>query len=169
MTTPPPLKNRGLRWQVLFVLILGSLQIVGFLSRIDFIRNLGRMSAASPLPLVFSDFRGLETFSMDFTITAETSNGTKNEKRVTPELYGKFSGPYNRRNVYGAVLAYGPRLTLDSERPLVDSVLKYAFCNHGPLAAMFTLDNQPLARVQIAARSKARDGGAPYVSEVTCP
>jgi hypothetical protein len=169
MTQNSATSGSGPRWPVILVLAIGSLQLIGFLIRLDFIRDLGRMTAASPLPLVFSDFRGLETFSLDFTITGETRDGLTIEKRVTPELYGEFQGPYNRRNVYGAVLSYGPRLTKDSERPLVEAVLKYAFCDRGPLAAMFTLDGGRLNRVLIHARSKARDGGGPYLTEVACP
>ncbi len=155
-------------WPVRVVLLIGSLQLIGFVTQLDLVRNIGRLTTASPLPLVFSDFRGLETFSLEFNIRAEAQDGSTSEKLITPELYGQFKGPYNRRNVYGAVLAYGPKLTEPSEKPLVDSVLKYGFCQGGPLIEMFALTS-PARKITINTRSKARGDGSTYVTEVACP
>ncbi len=158
---------RGIKWPTALVLGIGSLQIIGLLTQIDAIRNIGRLTSASPLPFVFSDFRGLETYSLEFNITAEGTDGTSITKLITPKLYGEFKGPYNRRNVYGAVLAYGPKLHEPSEKPMVDSVLKYGFCNNGPLAEMFE-SSTPLRKVVITATSKARNAEGPFVTEVNC-
>ena len=46
----------------LLVVLIGSLQIIGYLSGIDNIRNLGRITSSSPLPLVFSEVKGVETW-----------------------------------------------------------------------------------------------------------
>ena len=166
-------RRRSLSWPVVLILLIGSMQILGFVTRFEALRNLGRVTAASPLPLVFSDFRGLETFSLDFTMVAETLEGQRIETRVTPSLYGQFPGPYNRRNVYGAVLAFGPKLSLESEKPLVDAVLNYAFCNQGPLSLMFDSGKKSQAkaikRVEIHARSRAGKDGGVYSREVICP
>jgi len=158
---------RGIKWPTAIVLGIGSLQIIGFLTQIDAIRNIGRLTSASPLPFVFSDFRGLETYSLEFNITAEGPDGRSITKLITPKLYGEFKGPYNRRNVYGAVLAYGPKLTEPTEKPMVDSVLKYGFCNNGPLAEMFE-SSTPLRKVVITATSKAKNAEGPFVTEVNC-
>jgi len=48
---------------------------------------------------------------------------------MTPELYGRLRGPYNRRNVYGAVLAGGPVVP----PPLREPVIQYALCDGAPL------------------------------------
>lgn len=158
---------KRLSWPVILLLLIGSLQIIGFITQIDLLRNIGRLLTASPLPLVFSDFRGLETFSLEFSVRAISPDGSSVERQITPKLYGEFPGPYNRRNVYGAVLAYGPKLTEPSEKPLVDSVLKYGFCGNGPLTSMFQLSQVP-QKVVIQAKSKARGDGGDYVTEVTC-
>lgn len=155
------------RWSVIVVLGIGSLQIIGFITQIDILRNVGRLLIASPLPFVFSDFRGLETFSLEFTIRGETNDGKTIKKVITPEVYGEFEGPYNRRNVYGAVLAYGPKLTEPTEKPMVDSVLNYGFCNKGPLTGLFGTTT-PIKKVLISAKSKARGDGSTYSMEVLC-
>ena len=158
---------KKLTFSVVLVMSIGFLQIVGFVTGIDGLRDVGRLTAASPLPLVFSDFRGLETFSLEFSIEAKARDGQSVIKKITPELYDKFRGPYNRRNVYGAVLAYGPKLTEPTEEPMVDSVLKYGFCKGGPLVSMFGLSD-PLQMATITALSKARSDGGAYVTEVDC-
>ncbi len=159
---------KKLTFSVVLVMSIGFLQIFGFLTGMESLRNVGRLTAASPLPLVFSDFRGLETFSLDFSIEAKAANGQSVIKKITPELYDKFKGPYNRRNVYGAVLAYGPKLTEPNEEPMVESVLNYGFCKGGPLAGMFGLSGA-LQSATITALSKARGDGGAYVTEVDCP
>ena len=150
-----------------FILAVGSLQIGGFLTGMEGLRNLGRLTTASPLPLVFSDFRGLETFSLDFTLKGEFQDGTTSDVVITPQIYGKFPGPYNRRNVYGAVLAYSPKLTLPHESALVQSVLHYAFCKNGPLLGIFG-DKKEMAHLAIEAKSKAATDLSTYTSEVNC-
>lgn len=120
---------------VALVLGIGSLQLAGYLSGIDAIRKLGAVSAASPLPLVFSHFRGLETFSPKFYVLVDRQ-GSLTEIPITPATYRSLGGPYNRRNVYGAAFAFGAVLKEPSERRLVEGVLRYGFCSGGPLRAL---------------------------------
>jgi hypothetical protein len=158
----------NVKWPTRTVIGIGALQLAGFITQIDWLRDVGRLTTASPLPLVFSDFRGLETFSLEFNILAESKDGSTSAKTITPELYGQFKGPYNRRNVYGAALAYGPKLTGSQEKSMVDSVLKYGFCGNGPLTPIFALSIPP-QKIRIYAKSKARGDGSTYSSEVRCP
>lgn len=152
---------------VTVVLAVGSLQILGFLTGAQPLRQLGQVSAAAPLPRVFSEFRGLETFSLEWTVSAETTDGQTLEQKITPELYNRFEGPYNWRNIYGAALAYGPKLTSPSEKILVSLVLRSGFCHQGPLAAMFANRN-PLRKVLIITRSKTQKDQGPFREELTC-
>ncbi|MFN6037451.1 MAG: hypothetical protein ACK452_03205 [Bacteroidota bacterium] len=110
----------------LYVLIclVGSLQIIGYIFNVKAVRGLGAALASSPLPIVFTQVKGVETFASDFFISFETENDRLKELQITPEIYSKFSGPYNRRNVYGAAISYGPILP----DKLRDAVLQYAFC-----------------------------------------
>jgi hypothetical protein len=48
---------------------------------------------------------------------------------LTPEVYARMRGPYNRRNVYGAALSYAPVIPPE----LRDPVLRHALCGEAPL------------------------------------
>lgn len=123
------------RWRkvgIALLLLVGLLQPLGQLAGWRVLKGLGMVLVASPLPLVFSHFRGLETFSSEFTLQVTTRSGRVVATRLTPKNYALLGGPYNRRNVYGAVAAYGVKLTEGSEPDLVRGVLTYGFCK-GPL------------------------------------
>jgi hypothetical protein len=78
--------------------------------------------------------KGLETFSTRFFIEWKDDGDNDHTFEITPERYVKLRGPYNRRNVYGAVLAYAPVLESDPHTlPLVGSVSYYALCGDAPL------------------------------------
>jgi hypothetical protein len=139
--------------------ILGLLQTVGFLTGSAAIRGIGLASTASPLPLVFTQFRGLETFAEDYSLEILTVSGKHIETPITPALYGKLKGPYKRRNTYGAVISYGPGLTLEPERRLVDTVLTYGFCDGGPLSREFGITERLReAHIHITSRTAGRPG-----------
>jgi len=123
------------------LLALGLLQMSGELLTYAGAKQVGRAvkaigaaTTASPAPKVFTSHRGLETFSTQFTIEWETRDGAKQTLLLTPELYQHFRGPYNRRNVYGAVLAFGPvLLTDDITRPMFQAVSLSALGGDAPL------------------------------------
>ena len=146
-----------------FLFAVGIIQPVGYLIDSRIIRGIGAATAASPLPIVFSDAKGLETFASRFTLIATQRNGTRTSIAITPELYNRFEGPYNRRNVYGAAISYGPRLP----KPVWKSVLHYGFCQPGPLAESLGLDKN-LAVVEILLESKTAGRPAKWELEVAC-
>jgi hypothetical protein len=151
-----------------YVLVgIGLLQAVGWATGFSALRGIGQMSAASPLPFVFSSFRGVETFAAEFEVELERDDGTKARFVITPQLYSKLDGPYNRRNTYGAVLSYGPALDAPSERRLVESVLRYGLCNGGPLAWEFG-EPDHVAKVRAEVHSKTRGGRPPFRLELAC-
>jgi len=106
------------------VIGIGSLQMIGHVLQNKSIKGLGIMTAASPLPIVFTTVKGLETFSSQFYFKIRDKIGNESIVEITPALYSKLKGPYNRKNIYGAAIAYGP--ILDSA--LLDAVLNYAIC-----------------------------------------
>ena len=104
------------------------------------IKGLAAATAASPAPKVFSAVRGLETYSTRFVIEWDEPGGRRAET-LTPERYARLRGPYNRRNAYGAALAYGPVLAINAAtRPMLESVLAFALTGDVPLLGELGLD-----------------------------
>ena len=112
----------------LALLALGLLQMAGDLLSIQALRGLGAATGASPAPKVFSAVRGLETYSTRFFLEWTDLHGLPHSLEVTPAVYAKLRGPYIRRNVYGAALAYGPVLPTE----LLQPVMRYALCGDAP-------------------------------------
>jgi hypothetical protein len=152
-----------LRDRLAYALVaLGLVQMVGYGVGSRAVRGLGAASVASPLPIVFSDVRGLETFASDFVLEVTTKAGVRRFE-VTPSLYERFGGPYNRRNVYGAAISYGPILPA----PLWQSVLRYAFCAPGTLAHDLGVgDGVEAAEVLVTTGTRGRTGA--WKLGVTC-
>ncbi|MBM4255681.1 MAG: hypothetical protein FJ147_07265 [Deltaproteobacteria bacterium] len=116
------------------LLIVGVLQMTGDVLGLAALRGIGAATVASPAPKVFSAARGLETYSSRFFLEWTDRAGTVHSLALTPEIYGKLAGPYNRRNVYGAALAYGPVLSTDPRtQPMFQAVIRYAFCGDAPV------------------------------------
>ena len=114
--------------------LLGFAQMFGDVLHLTALKAVAAATASSPAPKVFSSVKGLETFSTQFFIEWNDDAGALHSVEVTPERYAHLAGPYNRRNVYGAVLAYGPVLDNDPRtRPLFNSISTYALCGDAPL------------------------------------
>jgi hypothetical protein len=118
----------------IFLLALGLMQMAGDVLHLPWLKGIGAATGASPAPKVFSSARGLETFSTRFFIEWTDTAGNFHSVEMTPELYARLRGPYNRRNVYGALLAYGPVLQTDERtQGMFNSVASYGLCNGAPL------------------------------------
>ena len=50
------------------LVLLGLLQIIGFATGQKWLKGIGQVSVASPLPIVFTEQKGCETFALDFTL-----------------------------------------------------------------------------------------------------
>lgn len=107
-----------------FLVVLGLAQMAGDLAGLLPLRAVAAATGASPAPKVFSSVQGLETYSTRFFLDL---GGQRVE--LTPGLYSRMRGPYNRRNVYGAALAYGPVLPPS----LLEPVMRHALCGDAPL------------------------------------
>ena len=114
--------------------LVGFAQMAGDVFRLPALKTVAAATGASPAPKVFSAVKGLETFSTRFFIEWSDATGASHSVEITSERYAHLRGPYNRRNVYGAVLAYGPVLQSDPHTvPLFNSVSSYALCGKAPL------------------------------------
>jgi hypothetical protein len=114
--------------------MVGFAQMAGDIFHVPALKAVATATAASPAPRVFSAVKGLETFSTRFFIEWSDATGSEHSVEITSERYAHLRGPYNRRNVYGAVLAYGPVLESDpSTFLLFNAVSSYALCGNAPL------------------------------------
>lgn len=106
------------------LVLLGVAQMLGDLTGFLPLKGIAAASHASPAPKVFSAVQGLETYSTRFFLELGSER-----IEITPEVYARIRGPYNRRNVYGAALAYAPVLPATLREP----VLRHALCGDAPL------------------------------------
>ena len=112
---------------------IGLLQIIGFGTGQKWLKGIGQITVASPLPIVFTEQEGCETFALDFSIEYKDVTGKRGLVPVTPQVYANFNEPYNYRNVLGAVISYGAILPEKIWRP----VLEFAFFDPGTIGQTF--------------------------------
>jgi hypothetical protein len=132
----------------LALLLIGVLQMSGDLLRAigfptvgQLVKGLGAATTASPAPRVFSAVRGFEMYATRFHLSWADPRGEPHTQGLTPEVYRRMRGPYNRRNIYGAALAYGPVLvTVPHLRPMFQAVTRYALCDGAPLLRELGVD-----------------------------
>ena len=155
-----------------FLLIVGFAQMLGDVFHFAALKAIGAATCASPAPKVFTAVRGLETYSTRFFIEWTDVSGVNHSLELTPEIYARLHGPYNRRNVYGAVLAYGPVLTTDPRtRPMFNSVAKYVLCRKAPILREFGIDPAGISgsvRVRLKPRPGTNVDDLPLLFEFQC-
>ena len=134
------------------LVLIGLLQFIGFATQQKWLEGIGKVTVASPLPLVFTEQKGCETFALDFTLEYEDKNGQTGKLPITPQLYARFDAPYNYRNVLGAAISYGAILPESIWKP----VLSYAFIDPGNIGRSFDLET-PLRKVTIHLDTRTND------------
>ena len=140
----------------LLVFAIGLLQMIGELCGSRVLKGIGAATTAAPYPKVFCEVAGLEAFAATFALAGETRSAGEFETQITPELYAQLSGPYNRRNAYGAALSFAPRLPEAMWR----SVAQHGLREGGPLRRELGLpDDAGRMSVQIKTRTRGRDDG----------
>ncbi len=97
--------------------------------------NISSLSAAtnlSPAMKVFTAHKGYETYSSDYSIEVNHIDGESKTVNLDSNTYKNISGPYNRRNVFGASIAYGPLLVSnENTKPMWESIVQSSFCEQG--------------------------------------
>lgn len=154
------------------LLIAGLLQIAGDLLRVPALQGIGAATGASPAPKVFTSIRGMEPFSTRFFLEWKDRQGVAHELQLTPAIYQRLAGPYNRRNVYGAVLAAGPVMATDARLvEMYRSVTRYALCGRAPLLRELGVDPEEVegpVRLRYEPLSGRTMGGLPRILQVQC-
>ena len=154
------------------LLAIGLLQMTGDVLGLPALKGLGLATAASPAPRVFSSIRGLETFSTRFFLEWRSRDGALRSLALTPEVYARLRGPYNRRNAYGAALAAGPVLATDPRtQRMFWAVLSHATCGEAPLLRELGIDpaqvdGPPRVRYEPLPSSSVPD--LPTILQPTC-
>ena len=154
------------------LVLLGLAQMAGDLANISPLKGIAAATGASPAPKVFSAVKGLETYSTRFFVEWNDKKGKSHALELTPEVYARLAGPYNRRNVYGAVLAYGPVLSTDPNgRLMFEAVARYALCGAAPLLRELGIepnDVQGRVRIRLEPRPGTDIGDLPKTLEPPC-
>ncbi len=160
-------------WPALVLLTIGLTQMGADLLGLTSLKGLASATMLSPAPKVFTSAKGLETFSTGFELVWHDPQGQRHNLHITQERYSRLQGPYNRRNTYGAALAYGPVLaSSDKGRPLLDAVAQYGLCGEAVLLDELGVPAHIRGdRVEIHYhhRPGAVPKTLPSVLEVTCP
>ena len=132
------------------LVLVGTLQMAGDLSGATVVKALGAASHASPAPKVFTSQDGLETFSARFYLEWTDAWGEAQSVQLTPQNYRNIRGPYNRRNPYGATIAYAPQLAANSRLTgVLDDVTHYAFCGRAPVLRELGLVREEMSDLRI--------------------
>jgi hypothetical protein len=119
-----------------FLVMLGSMQMAGDVFGAPRLKAFGAATQVAPAMKVFTAHQGYETHAARFTLRWESDDGVAGALVLGPTAYRGVAGPYNRRNVYGAALAYAPLLRADSRTlGMQESVMRYAFCTPAPMRA----------------------------------
>jgi hypothetical protein len=133
-----------------FLVAIGTLQMAGDLSGLTAVKAIGAASHASPAPKVFTAQQGLETFSARFFIDWSDAAGERHSVHLTPELYRNLRGPYNRRNPYGATIAFAPQLAANPRlSPVLEDVTRYAFCGRAPLLTELRIPRADIVELSV--------------------
>jgi hypothetical protein len=120
-----------------------------------------RSTAASPLPLAFSQPGSLAGFAKELTIELTGPDGNVERRTESSELFAGLPGPYERRIIYGTALTFGPL----SPRPLLTAILRFGFCDAGPLAERMGVS---YAVHSVALVAESRSTGVPRRIEIAC-
>ncbi|MFT3924259.1 MAG: hypothetical protein QM778_17115 [Myxococcales bacterium] len=154
------------------LMLLACLQLAALLAGLPRLKGMAMASVASPLPRVFTVNDGLESFSSHYVLELRDADGTIRSLELTPELQARMRGPYNRRNAYGAVFAYGPVLaTQPQTRAMFSAVSRHALCGEAPLLRELGIDLSRL-RGPRTLHQRPRAGtqtALPLTQEITCP
>lgn len=116
----------------IFAIILGLLATVKVFADMFGLERLSALAAVTnvaPAMKVFTAHKGYETYSSTFELNINYSDGTNVIAQLNPGNYSGLKGPYNRRNVYGALIAYGPVLVSNPKtHSMWTTMASRAFC-----------------------------------------
>lgn len=90
--------------------LLAVVKVVADLAGLETLSAVAATTNLTPAMKVFTAHKGYETYSSKFELVIDFRDGTQATGFLDTYSYPGLKGPYNRRNVYGALIAYGPVL-----------------------------------------------------------
>lgn len=93
------------------LVLLGSLQMLGYILKIPELSGLGFSYGASPLPTVFSNVKGVDGFDTEQQLHVTDARGTIDTIELDQQLFAQFTGPFFLKESYAIFLAYSHILT----------------------------------------------------------
>jgi hypothetical protein len=163
--------KRGERLLVVVMVALGLGQMAAERARAQTLRGLLAATGAAPAPKVFTRVGALEPFSMGFRIAYDDAQGQRRRVVLDARRYARLRGAYNRRNVFGAVLAAGPALDEHPRtRSAAAAVRRAALCGERPLLRELGVDPGEVAGgLAIEYEARGRGLASPPPLRVHCP
>lgn len=145
------------------LLLTGSLQMAGYLAGSKVLRGVGLASGVAPFPKVFCEADGYEAFAATFSLSG-VRDGAVWSRPLDAEWYSSLRGPYNRRNVYGATLAFAPRLPAELRQALLNEALRPGSRLRGELGIP-----EDVRELKIVITPRAGETGGPWTFTSDAP
>jgi len=153
------------------LVLLATVKVAADLFEQPEVSAIATVTNAAPAMKVFTAHRGYETYSSRFALSVQFKDGEVVNHRLNPATYAGLHGPYNRRNVYGALIAYGPVLVANPKTlPMWREMAQRGFCREAGVIAELGLANRSgVSRARIDYLDQVSEG-SDYVNklEVIC-
>jgi hypothetical protein len=157
------------RFVFALLVALGSAQMVADVSGWPGLKVAAAATQVSPAMRVFTAHAGFETYASRFRIEWRDATHGVRSIELDPATYARVRGPYNRRNVYGAALAYGPLLAADPRTAAMHaSVMHYAFCKPGTMRDELSIPHGAAVAIEVVPRRPDARLDLPTRWEVDC-
>jgi len=146
------------------LILIGVMQMTGYTFEQKTLRRIGSATGASPLPLVFYQVRGYETWANDYHIRFIFDNGEEKHLKIDPEIYSKIMGNHEVHLAYSMPFSKMPlRSSFYWQRPL-----SYGICNYGPFARAMGLERN-VQRAIMTFSSKTAGNKKTLQKTLVCP
>jgi len=126
-----------MKYKVAAVLLcfLGSIKVIADALELKALSAVVAVTNTTPAMKVFTAHDGYETYSAKFQLQVDYDDGSSQSSVLTKQQYQGLRGPYNRRNVYGALIAYGPILySSEVTHKMWVTMSRNAFCRNEPIS-----------------------------------
>ena len=132
------------------VAAIGPLAALGWLLQLPPLVAIGRLSAASPLPIVFGAVSGHEYWATRYELDVEMRDGRHERREIARGQFARLGGPHHARMLLALPIVLAPVLSDDAWMPPV----AHGLCRDGWLAHVLDLDGA-VRRMDVVATHRA--------------